>query len=149
MSDAKEQIDRRSEEAFARSAWRDPRTDYRAMLRHLRERDAAGFENAVREYDARVATKLAEDASADPVAAWLAYGRRLADLIGGGRTVRVDADGRSEADDGGDAPALLLHLPADESATAIVVAEPREPSPAQRASIALLADRRTALPQGS
>ena len=143
--DAKELIERRSEEAFARSGWRDPRADFRGMLRQLRERDAAAFESAVKEYEARVASRLG-DASVDPVAAWLDYGRRLAMLIGGGRTVAVDADGRSTPDEGGDAPALLLHLPAEEAAAAIVVAEPREPTAAQRATIALLAERRQTLP---
>ena len=146
MSESKEAIERRTEAAFAASAWRDPRADYRALLRHLREQDATLFETAVAEYEARVVARVAQP-DADPVTAWLDYGHRLAELAGRGRTVVVDAEGRS-SDATGDPsqPALHLHLPADESAAAIVVAEPRDASPAQRAAIALLAERRNALP---
>lgn len=146
MSETKEQIERRTDEAFARSPWRDPRTDYRALLRLLRDQDAARFETAVAEYEARVVARV-EDPAVDPVAAWLDYGRRLAELAGQGHTVRVDVDGRAApADAELTGPALVLHMPSDESAPAIVVAIPRDPSPAQRATAALLADRRTALP---
>lgn len=146
MSETKEALERRTDEAFARSAWADPRAAYRALLRRLREHDAAAFESALSEYESRVVSRI-QDPAADPVACWLDYGRRLAQLAGGGRSVRVDADGRSESDDGAAAaPALLLQLPADESASAIVIAQPREPSAAQRATAALLADRHQALP---
>ena len=143
---ARELVERRSDEAFARSEWQDPRADYRALLRRLKEQDSAAFESAVREYDERVAARL-RDERADPVRAWLDYGLRLAQLAGGGRTVSIDADGRSTElpEAGPTAPALLLHLPADEAAAAIVVGAPREPSGAQRAAVMLLAERRTAL----
>lgn len=140
MSDAKEAVERRSDEAFAASAWQDPRADYRAMLRQLRERNTPAFEEAVRAYETGVVARLG-DGSADPVAAWLGYGRRLASIAGGGRTVRIDEDGRAQGlgdDDAPAEPALLLQLPADESAPAFVVAAPREPSAAQRATVALL-----------
>jgi len=87
------------------------------------------------------------DESGDPVPAWLGYGERLAALVGGGRTVSVDEAGRSRPLEGIPAEAtLLLHLPADEATPALVVASPREPSAAQRATVALLAERRQALP---
>lgn len=143
----KESIDRRSEEAFARSAWLDPRVDYRDLLRRLKEADAAAFASAVREYEAAVVERLA-DPAADPVAAWLGYGERLAAWLGGGRTVEIDAAGRAaEATAGGpgERATLLLHLPADEGARAIVVGAPREPSDAQRATLALLVEGRAAL----
>ena len=146
MSESKESIEGRTDEAFERSAWRDPRADYRALLRQLREQDAALFESAVVEYETRVAGRLA-DAAVDPVAAWLDYGRRLAELAGRGRTIRIDETGVSVGDDPADpSPALLIHLPADEGAAAIVIAEPRDASSAQRATIALLAERRSSLP---
>lgn len=152
MSDeTKEAIERRTEEAFARSVWQDPRAEYRAMLRRLREQDATAFEGAVREYETIVVARLA-DRSVDPVEAWLSYGERLAGWVGGGRTVRIDAVGRAidteppatDSADRAPEPAVLLHLPAVESAPAIVVACPREPSAAQRATLALLVDGRTA-----
>ena len=143
----KEAIDRRSEEAFAGSAWLDPRADYRELLRRLKEADAVAFASAVREYEAGVVERLA-DPTADPVAAWLGYGERLAARLGRGRTVEIDAEGRA-ADATAAGPAehatLLLHLPADESARAIVVGAPREPSHAQRATLALLVEGRAAL----
>ncbi|HUF11970.1 MAG TPA: hypothetical protein VMN78_02595 [Longimicrobiales bacterium] len=142
--DPKEAADRRTDEAFARSRWADPRGEYRVILRQLRERDEAAFEDAVREYEAAVSARLS-DASVDPVPAWLAYGQRLAGRIGGGRTVGIDESGRaSDVDDLPAEPTLLLHLPAAEGARAIVVARPREPSAAQRATLAVLAEGRTA-----
>lgn len=148
----KEAVERRTDEAFGRSPWQDPRGNYRAVLRGLRQQDATTFEEAVREYEARIVSRLTDE-SADPVAAWLGYGCRLAELVGGGRTVRVDDDGRAEAlpaepfsADIIDEPALLLHLPADASAAAFVVASPRELSAAQAAAVALLAGGATALP---
>ncbi len=145
-SQAREIVERRSDEAFAASGWQDPRTEYRALLRRLKERDAAAFDHAVREYEARVASRVGDD-GVDPLAAWLDYGVRLAELLAGGRTVAVDLAGRSASIDGLPAePTLLLQLPADDAAAALVVAAPREPSPAQQATIALLAERRQALP---
>lgn len=151
MSDGtKEVIERRTEDAFARSAWQDPRVEYRAMLRRLREQDPAAFESAVRDYESAVVARLA-DAGVDPVEAWLSYGERLAGVVGGGRLVRIDAAGRaldrgsSDEDAAPSRPLLLLHLPAAESAPAIVVACPREPTAAQEATLALLVDGRTAV----
>ena len=149
MSESREQLERRSEAAFAASPWRDPRGEYRALLKRLRERDAAAFEDAVAAYESEVASRLADE-SADPIAAWLAYGRRLAQVAGGGRTMRIDEEGRAEeATDTVEParPVLMLHLPADESAAAFIVAAPREPSAAQRAAVALLADGAQALPR--
>jgi hypothetical protein len=143
---SREMIERRSDEAFAVSGWQDPRAEYRALLRRLKEQAPAAFDSAVHEYEARVASRLGDE-SVEPVGAWLDYGVRLAELLGGGRTVAVDADGRSAPVDGSPAePTLLLHLPADDTAAALVVAGPREPSAAQHATIALLAERRQALP---
>jgi hypothetical protein len=143
----KEAIDRRSEDAFARSTWLDPRADYRDLLRRLKESDTAAFASAVREYEAAVVERLA-DPAADPVAAWLGYGVRLAGWLGGGRTVEIDAAGRAAemgAIDRAERATLLLHLPAAEGARAIVIASPREPSEAQRATLALLVEGRAAL----
>lgn len=147
MSETKESTERRTDAAFAASPWQDPRDDYRAMLRRLRDRDAAAFEEAVGAYESGVVRALA-DAAVDPVLAWLEYGRRLAQIAGGGRTLSIDRDGRAgvATQVEPDHPALLLHLPADETAPAFVVAAPREPSPAQRATVALLAAGAQALP---
>jgi hypothetical protein len=120
------------------------------MLRRLRELDGAAFESAVHDYETAVVARL-NDASADPVEAWLSYGERLAARVGQGRLVRVDREGRADAVDsvdgentGPDEKALLLHLPSRETDPGIVVACPREPSDAQRATLALLVEGRTA-----
>lgn len=147
MSDMKDAAERATEEAFERSPWRDPRAGYRALLRHLRERDADAFGEAVADYEARVVAPVASG-SVDPVRAWLAFGTRLAERLGGGRTVRIDPNGLEIGTS--DTPVepidLLLHLPADESARALPVAIPREITPAQQATLALLAEGRQALP---
>lgn len=142
----REAVDRRTDEAFARSGWRDPRLDYRDLLRRLKERDETSFRNAVHDYEAEVVERLSDPAT-DPVAAWLEYGARLAALVGGGRTVAIDRDGRSSEAPGATpgVGTLLLHLPANAGAGGIVVACPREPSDAQAATIALLAEGKTAL----
>lgn len=143
----REAIEERSGQAFARSAWSDPRAEFRTMLRRLKEIDESAFESAVREYETTVVERLA-DAAADPVTAWLGYGERLAASLGRGRTVSIDAEGRA-ADVAGDwtarQAALLLHLPKDEDARALVVACPREPSAAQRAARDLLAEGRVSV----
>lgn len=151
--ESKVATDRRTEAAFARSPWQDPRADYRVMLRRLREDDPAVFETAVRDYEDAVVARLGDEAL-DPVEVWLSYGERLAALVGRGRLVRIDASGKASdaptADPADPSPAacpLLLHLPALESTPAIVVAAPRDPSPAQRASLALLVEGRTAAPR--
>lgn len=150
MSDdtVKRAIDQRTDDAFARSVWQDPRAEYRLLLRRLKEKDAAAFDGAVREYESSVASRLV-DPAVDPVRAWLGYGVRLAGWLGaGGRTVEIDADGRATtllAAEPGLEPALLLHLPANEGGRAILVALPRQASPAQRATLALLAEGRLAL----
>lgn len=150
MTDAsrREEAERRTEKAFAGSGWRDPRTAYRSLLKRLREQDPAGFEEAVADYERNVVTPVAAG-TADPVRAWLEFGFDLANRLGpGGRIVRVDADGRATEDPSGalEVPGLLLHMPADEGAPALPVAMPREPSPAQQATLALLAEGRQALP---
>ncbi|HEX6587680.1 MAG TPA: hypothetical protein VF039_01555 [Longimicrobiales bacterium] len=147
MSETKEAIERRTDAAFAASVWQDPRAEYRALLKRLREHDSALFEEAVRAYESTVAGRLAEDERADPVGAWIEYGRSLAQLAGGGRIVAIDSDGRAtEAPTGSLSATLLLQLPTDESVPAFVVAAPRETSAAQRATAALLAAGAQALP---
>ena len=144
-ADPREAAERRTEEAFARSGWADPRADYRAMLRRLKEQNPTQFASAVADYDDSVVGRLA-DANADPVAAWLSYGMRLAGWCAGGRTVRIDADGRrAEPGAGFESPALLIQLPAEETGRAMVVAAPRQLSAAQAATIALLVEGRLAL----
>ena len=146
MSDeSKDAVERRTEQAFERTGWQDPRAHYRALLRRLKQSETTRYDAAVQAYRSSVEARL-QDVNADPVAAWLEYGRRLAELMAGGRAVRIDRDGVAAADEPGTEPTLLLQLPADESAPAIVIALPREPSPAQRATVVLLVDGRQNLP---
>jgi hypothetical protein len=70
-----------------------------------------------------------------PLDAWTEYGRRLAELTAPGRTVAIDATGRSRpyqppntSDD------LVLHLPRASGGRALLVALPKDLSDAQRAT---------------
>jgi hypothetical protein len=76
---------------------------------------------------------------ADPLGAWLEYGMLLAELLGPGRTVAVDATGRAEPTaDVAAAEGLVLHLSDIDDRPALVLRCPASLSPAQNATIELL-----------
>jgi len=129
----------RLEEALAAAGVEDPRPFYRARLRDLRERDPAALTESVRYYEEVVLPRVADEAS-DPLAEWLAYGRRLAEMSEPGRLVEIDHEGRARPYDGRATPRdrLILHLPDDPRIPAFVLRMPRDPSPAQRATFELL-----------
>lgn len=126
---------------------RDPREFYRGILRDLRERDAAGYEELVERFQTEVVVPLAEGAR-DPLSAWLEFGRALAERSAPGKLVRVDGTGRAT-------PAapdlswedLLLHVPDDRRTRALPVGIPPDPTPAQRATLDLLVQGRVRLPE--
>ena len=130
--------DARFEQALQERGARDPRGFYRERLKEMRERDPAAFRQALTYFEQTLIPTVADESS-DPLAAWLEYGRHLATLSAPGRTVQIDASGRS----GDYAPpvpldALVLHLPEQSSRPAIVVGIPAQLSPPQRAAYALL-----------
>lgn len=134
--------ERRFLAALAERGARDPREFYRERLKTLRAADAAGFERAVRYFEETLIPEVAREAS-DPLAAWLEYGRVLADLCIAGETVQIDPTGRSTLY----APpvpveSLVLHLPTSTREAALAVGIPPKLSDAQRATYDLLVNRR-------
>lgn len=131
--DLQTRADQRLDEALAESGARDPREFYRTRLRELREQDRGAYDRAVAHYMDRLLPSIVE--GADPLAAWTEYGRTLAELSGPGRTVSLDATGRSRPYE---APAdpnhLVLHLPDDTRSPALLVGLPAQLTAAQRAA---------------
>jgi hypothetical protein len=139
--DRKDRAEERLSAAVARAGIRDPRGYYRAVLRHLRDRDPEAFARATSHYEGELLSEVA--AGADPVAHWLDYGRLLCRELGPGRTVEVDATGRAR--DAGPVEAgigLTLFLPDDAAAPPLVLLCPAAPTPAQTATLELLVEGR-------
>lgn len=129
-----EEADRLLEAAMEARGARDPREFYRTQLRELREENPDGYQKAVGYYKDTLLPSIARD-GADPLAAWTDYGRTLATLRAPGRTVSVDASGRSRAyESPAETGELVLHLPDRSRMKALLVALPTELSPAQRAT---------------
>lgn len=142
----KETADRRFRTALEESGARDPRDYYRERLRELKAEDPDGYERAVARYEEELIPSIAEG-GADPMEAWRAYGRLIAELTARGRTVEVDPSGRSHAYDPPVAPdRLVLHLPDEKKRRALLVSLPAEPSDAQRATYDLLVRGKQKLP---
>jgi hypothetical protein len=81
---------------------------------------------------------VAEDDS-DPLGEWLEFARVLAELTTPGRAVWIDATGRSSDYERPVPPdALVLHLPENPGAPAILLGLPPDLSPHQRAAYDLL-----------
>lgn len=139
--------DRRLEAALEETGARDPRGACRERLRGLKAIDAAAFEQAIGHYRERLIPSII--AGEEPFAAWVEYGRTIAELTFHGRTVAIDRTGLArEYSTPADPEALVLHLPEGGRGRALVVAEPREPSPAQQATCDLLVDGRSTLREG-
>lgn len=129
-------------DAYARSleehGLRDVQPLYRTLLKRLKSRDAAAYDEAVARYKERVEAAV-DDPGSDPVDVWLAYGRWLAERLCPGERVAVDATGRADpVHDGPPTGALLLHLPEDRKERAICLAMPAEPTDPQRETADLL-----------
>ena len=145
--DPRARADRLLEAALERTGARDPRPACRERLRELKGVDAAAFERAVGHYRDRLVPSIV--AGEEPLAAWVEYGRAIAELTFEGRTVAVDRTGLArEYATPPDPEALVLHLPKGGRRRALVVALPREPSSAQRATRDLLVDGRSNLREG-
>jgi hypothetical protein len=141
MSDHQTRADARLETALRDADRADPRPLYRPALKYLRDRDPEAFREALRYFEEELLPSVAGEG--DPLAAWLDYGRRLAEALGAGRLVELDTTGRSRpVNNPGEARGLVLHLPDDESAPALALRHPRDPSRAQKAAFELLVERR-------
>lgn len=129
-------------DAYARSleahGLQDVQPLYRALLKRLKSRDAAAYEEAVARYRDRVEPAV-EDPGRDPVEVWLAYGRWLAERLSPGEVRAVGPDGRADpVGDGAPPGSLLLHLPDDRKERAICLAMPAAPTDPQKETADLL-----------
>lgn len=137
----KARADARLEAALRDADRQDPRPYYRHALRHLRDRDPDGLERATRYFEDELVPAVAGEA--DPLGAWEEFGRRLAEELGPGRTLELDATGRARSPDATGARAgLVLYLPDDEQAPILVLQCPKELSPARTAALELLVEGR-------
>lgn len=122
----------------------DPRDSCRSRMLELRRTDPDAFARAKAYYEEVLVPAVA--GGADPLQAWLEYGRRLAEWSAPGRTVVVDGSGRVRPWshpvplDG-----LVLHLPEGRGRGALAVGIPAFPTPAQRATLDLLVNQKREL----
>ncbi len=139
--------DERLEVALEKTGARDPRAVCRERLRQLKSVDEAAFEQALGHYRDRLVPAIA--AGEEPLTAWVEYGRTIARLTFHGRTVAIDRTGLArEYATPADPEALVLHLPGGGKGRALLVAQPRDPSPAQQATRDLLVDGRSTMREG-
>lgn len=135
--DIRESAQRRFEEALATTGARDPRDFYRKRLRELKESDPLAYRSATEYFEETLIPRVAGEA--DPIAEWTEYGRFLAERVSPGQTVRIDTSGRSwEYSPPASPDDLILQLPHASGSPSLLVGLPRELSPAQQASYALL-----------
>lgn len=129
----------RTDEALATGGFADMRPDYRAILRKLRDFDAAAFAEATRRFEEELVPAVA-DGGADPIAAWVAYGAWLALKLEPGRLLRLDESGLATPADPDPVPGhVLLYLPDEARQPAVPIVLPADPSPSQQAALELLA----------
>ena len=142
MSDeTRNRADARLGTALTGADQRDPRPFFRAVLRHLRERNDDGFRRALRYYEEELVPAVAGEA--DPLEAWAEYGQVLARELGSGRTAELDSTGRARtAESVADARGLVLHIPDATDAPVLVLRYPAAPTPAQHAAFELLVEGR-------
>lgn len=130
--------DSRFNEALQARDLADPRPFYRAALKRLRERDAAEFQRATRQYETVLLPRLA-DPDSDAITEWVEYGRWLAELEGPGKAVQVAPDGRATPFTPPVEPgSLVLFLPDDPAQPVLVLSLPAHPTPFQEATRDLL-----------
>jgi hypothetical protein len=119
----------------------DPRANYRPVLRYLKNTDDAAFRRVLRYFEETLVTAVAGEA--DPLTAWLEYGRVLAEELGSGRLLELDSTGRARGVTAvGQARGLVLFVPDAATAPVLVLRHPRTPSPAQVATRELLVQGR-------
>ena len=141
MTDPRNRADARLETALRDTDRQDPRPHYRRALKYLRDRNPDAFQDALRYFEEELIPAVAGEA--DPLEAWLGYGRHLARSLGDGRLVELDSTGRARpVNDPTTARGLVLHIPDDASTPPLVLRCPTEPSKAQQAALELLVEGR-------
>jgi hypothetical protein len=140
-----ERADELLNEALAETGAPDPRPRLRLLLSELKRQDPSAYDEAVTRFRDLVLPSIA-GGEAEPLTAWLDYGRHLAETLAPGRTLSLDEHGRGSPLVG---PAswkdLILHVPTDSRARAILIGEPPRPTRAQQATIELLVHGRVML----
>lgn len=143
-AESRRSADERLASAMAEAGMADAREEYRDRMRILRRENPAAFREATEHYEGVVVPRLLQ--AVDPAGEWIAFGLTLATLSGPGRAVAVDGTGRSAEWRGGYAPGtLVLFLPEDRQAAAMILASPAAPTAAQSATIDLLVSKRLSL----
>jgi hypothetical protein len=127
--------------ALAEAGARDPREFYRDRLRELKQADPGAYESAVSYYRDTLIPEVASG-TVDPINACTEYGRRLAAASSPGRTVSIDDTGVAREYVGPDRDGLVLHLPDNAGARALLVGLPPTLSAAQRATYHVLVEGR-------
>jgi hypothetical protein len=142
-SDLRTHAEARLAAAAAALGLADPRNPYRERLKQLRQSQPEAFERAVAHYEQDVLPLLAGEA---PLDAWVEYGRFLGQITSNGRLTAIDASGHASPFRPPLRPDLLvLFLPEDTAAEALVAAVPARPAAAQQATLDLLVHRKLAL----
>lgn len=130
----------RLEETLEERGLADPRPRYRVLLKRLADEDRAAYRDAVSRFEDELVPAVAEG-EADPAAAWVRYGLRLAPELTDGEAVGVDDSGRARSvEDPGDPPLdrLLLWVPEVGGEPALVLSRPADLSDPQEATVDLL-----------
>jgi hypothetical protein len=128
----------RTDSRLAGSDFEDPRPALRELLRRLRAQDVEGFAEATERFE-QVLVPAAASEHCDPLVAWIEYARWLSDRLAHGRAVRIDATGlASPASGEPERGMLLVHLPDEQKAHAMVLLAPRQLSSPQQETIRLL-----------
>lgn len=137
MDDERALADTRLDQALAAADTLDPRPVYRDRLRALRAADAETFSRALEYFETTLVPAVA--GGAEPLSAWVDYGRFLAERGGPGRVVAVDASGRARPYEPPPAEGgLVLFIAADGRRGVTPLLEPRNPSAPQQAAMNLL-----------
>jgi hypothetical protein len=132
-STVRERADGILERVLKETGARDPREFYRERLRELKEQNPEAYQEAVGYFEGTLVPSVATG-EVPPLEAWTEYGRHLAGLVAPGRTVTIDASGRSWPFVMSDAlDRLILHLP-EGTGRALLVGLPRELTDPQRAT---------------
>ena len=127
MTDLAARAEKLLEEALERAGARDPREFYRERLRELKASNPDGYAQAIAYYKDTLIPEVASGES-DPLECWTEYGRRLAEAVAPGRTVSVDPSGLAQPFEPPAGDGLILHLPDESGAKALLVGLPPEPS---------------------
>lgn len=137
---SKEEALERLERGLRERELEDPRPTYRRLLKRLSGEDRDAYRDCVRRFEEELVPAVA-GGEADPVAAWTRYGLEVASALAEGEARSVDESGRARSvEDASDPPveSLLLWLPTDAGAPALVLSRPRSLSDPQQATLELL-----------